>query len=154
MSREKTKNILNQVIADLSQFATVIHQAHWYMRGSDFLSKHPMMDEYMSEINDQLDEVAERLIVIGGAPYSTLSEFTANTKISDKAGSFEVPMAEHFQTLLDGYRYLQSLYQKGMDTAAEENDKVTEDMFIGFNRAIEKNIWMISAVLNKAPEFQ
>lgn len=154
MSREKTKTILNQAVADLSQFATVIHQAHWYMRGSDFLSKHEKMDQYMDEINDQLDEVAERLITIGGAPYSTLSEFMANTKISDKVGSFEVPMAEHFQTLLNGYQYLQRLYQEGIDAAAEENDKVTEDMFIGLNSTVEKNIWMISAVLNKAPAIQ
>jgi len=151
MGREKTKNILNQAVADLSQFATVIHQAHWYMRGTDFLTQHEKMDEYMNEINDQMDEVAERLIVIGGAPYSTLSEFAANTKISDMAGSFEVSMAGHFQTLLDNYRYMQGLYQEGIDTAAEENDKVTEDMFINLTSAVEKNIWMISAVLNKAP---
>lgn len=37
MKFEKTKEILNQLVADLSQFSVVIHQTHWYMRGPEFL---------------------------------------------------------------------------------------------------------------------
>ena len=32
----ENKEILNQLVADLSQFSVVIHQTHWYMRGSEF----------------------------------------------------------------------------------------------------------------------
>lgn len=150
MGREKTKVILNQAVADLSQFAAVIHQAHWYMRGERFLTMHPKMDEFMDEINEHLDEIAERLITIGGAPYSTLSEFAANTKITDKTGDFNLTIDDHLRTLLAGYRYILTLYQQGIDTAAEENDAVTEDMFTGLLAVIEKNIWMISATLGEA----
>ena len=90
MAVEKTKNVLNQLVADLSQFSTVIHQVHWYMRGPEFLTLHPLMDEYMDEINAQLDEVAERLITLGGAPYSTLKEFAENTGIKDEVGSYDL----------------------------------------------------------------
>ena len=47
------------MVADLSQFSVMIHQAHWYMRGSEFLTLHPQMDEYMDEVDGFLDEVAE-----------------------------------------------------------------------------------------------
>ena len=151
MNQEQTKEVLNQSVADLVQFSTIIHQAHWYMRGTRFLTLHPKMDEYMDEINVQLDEVAERLIIIGGAPYSTLKEFTENTKLPDVIGSFDVPMEKHLETLISGYRYLRDLYSKGIEAAGNENDHVTEDMFIEFKGAIEKNIWMLQPELNQAP---
>ena len=62
MKYQKTKEVLNQLVADLSQMAMVIHQTHWYMRGTNFLKLHPLMDEFMDEINAQLDVISERLI--------------------------------------------------------------------------------------------
>jgi len=152
MSYERTKGVLNQLVADLSQFSTIIHQTHWYMRGSDFLTLHPKMDEFMDEINAQLDEVAERLITIGGAPYSTLSEFAEHTNLGDEPGTYTKSMDERMARLVEGYRYLQALYEKGMEVAESENDLVTQDMLIACKGAVEKNIWMLQAKLGKSPE--
>ncbi|UQF71311.1 DNA starvation/stationary phase protection protein [Vagococcus lutrae] len=152
MNVEQTKKVLNQMVADLSQFSVMIHQAHWYMRGSEFLTLHPQMDEYMDEVDGFLDEVAERLITIGGAPYSTLKEFAEHTKLEDKPGSYDVSMNEHIETLINGYRYLQKLALEGIHAAGDEEDHVTEDLFIEIKGAVEKNIWMLTAKLNRAPE--
>lgn len=152
MKYAKTKEVLNQAVADLSQMSMVIHQAHWYMRGPGFLTLHPMMDTFMDDINAQLDEVSERLITLDGAPYSTLKEMAENTKIKDEKGRWDRSMEERLATLVDGYRYLIDLYQEGIDAAGEEEDNVTEDMFIGFKGEIEKRVWMIQAHLGKAPE--
>ena len=46
MKYEKTKAVLNQLVADLSQLAMVVHQTHWYMRGTNFLKLHPLMDDW------------------------------------------------------------------------------------------------------------
>ena len=51
MKFEKTKEVLNQLVADLSQMSMVIHQTHWYMRGPGFLTLHPMMDDFMDDVN-------------------------------------------------------------------------------------------------------
>lgn len=147
----KTQEVLNQAVADLSQFSAVIHQTHWYMRGPEFLSLHPKMDEYMDEINDFLDEIAERLIIVGGAPYSTLAEFAEYTGIPDEKGSYDKTIPERMEILISGYNYLRTLAQKGIDVAGEENDSVTEDIFIGMKGAVEKNIWMLTAKLDRAP---
>ena len=152
MAVEKTKNVLNQLVADLSQFSTVINQVHWYMRGPEFLTLHPLMDEYMDEINAQLDEVAERLITLGGAPYSTLKEFAENTGIKDEVGSYDLSIPEQMEKLVAGYRYLADLYEEGIEVSGEEGDDVTQDMFIEFKGAVEKKIWMVQAKLGRAPE--
>lgn len=151
MNQEQTKEVLNQLVADLVQFSTIIHQTHWYMRGKGFLTLHPKMDEYMDEIDEQLDEVAERLITIGGAPYSTLKEFAEHTKLPDEIGTFDKDMNDRLKNLVKGYRYLRDLYAKGIALASSEEDSVTEDMLIEFKGAVEKNIWMLQAELTESP---
>ena len=62
----KTQTNLNQLVADISQLTLIVHQTHWYMRGKTFFTMHPKMDELMADLDDQLDQIAERLIAIGG----------------------------------------------------------------------------------------
>ena len=95
----KTKAVLNQAVADLSKAASIVHQIHWYMRGAGFLYLHPKMDELMDALNDNLDEISERLITIGGAPYSTLKEFDDNSKLEETKGSFDKTMDENLARL-------------------------------------------------------
>ena len=47
-----SRAVLNQAVADLSVAHSILHQVHWYMRGSGFMTWHPKMDEYMEEISD------------------------------------------------------------------------------------------------------
>lgn len=152
MKYQKTKEVLNQLVADLSQMAMVIHQTHWYMRGTNFLKLHPLMDEFMDEINAQLDVISERLITLDGEPFSTLGEMADHTGIKDEKGTFGKGTPERLATLVRDYRYLEDLYQKGIEVSDEEKDYSTQDIFIGFKTEIEKKIWMIQAELNEAPE--
>ena len=41
MKYTKTKEMLNQAVADLTQLKTIVRQQHWYMRGAEFLKLHP-----------------------------------------------------------------------------------------------------------------
>ncbi|EOH95988.1 Dps family protein [Enterococcus pallens] len=152
MKFEKTKEVLNQLVADLSQFSVVIHQTHWYMRGPEFLTLHPLMDDYMDEINDQLDVISERLITLDGSPFSTLSEWAEHTGIEDEKGRWDRTIPERMEILVKGYRYLADLYQKGIDVTGEEGDDCTQDIFIEYKTDVEKKIWMLQAKLGKAPE--
>ena len=49
MKYPQTKEVLNQLVADLSQLSMVVHQTHWYMRGTNFLKLHPLMDEWQED---------------------------------------------------------------------------------------------------------
>lgn len=151
MKYSETKEILNQLVADLSQLHMVVHQHHWYMRGSRFLTLHPYLDEVMDELDSQLDFVAERLVTLDGSPVSTLSEIAKMTKIPDEKGNWGETIDERYAKIIDGYRYLDKLYEKGIEVSDKEGDASTNDMLTGFHTAIEKRIWMMSAELGKAP---
>lgn len=149
MKYDKTTVILNQLVADLSVFSVRIHQVHWYMRGSGFLTMHPKMDELMDQVNYQLDEISERLITLNGNPCSTLDEFIKESKLCEKKGSRDISIKEYLDYLLQGYQYLVSLYGEGITIACEEGDSCTEDIFIGHKKGLEKLVWMLKSELKK-----
>ena len=151
-SRPKTKTVLNQTVADLSKAASIVHQIHWYMRGRGFLRLHPAMDELMDGLNGHLDEFSERLITLGGAPYSTLKEFDEASSLEETKGSFDLTVEDHLNRLLDVYRYLRNLYQIGLDVTDQEGDDPTNGLFADAQGEVEKNIWMLRAELGLAPD--
>ena len=117
MKYEKTKEVLNQLVADLSQMSMVIHQTHWYMRGPGFLTLHPMMDDFMDDVNDQLDEISERLITLDGSPYSTLREMADQTKIPDEVGRWDRTMEERLaKEIMDAANNTGASVKKREDT--------------------------------------
>ena len=136
----ETKALLNQVVADLYVAHIALHQVHWYMRGRGFLVWHPKMDEYMDSLDGYLDEISERLITLGGKPYSTLTEFLQHSEIE-----------ESLERVLAIYRYLIALFQKALDVTDEEGDDVTNDIFVGAKAELEKTVWMLAAELGQAP---
>lgn len=150
-SNTKTKAVLNQAVADLSVAASIVHQVHWYMRGPGFLYLHPKMDELMDSLNDHLDEISERLITIGGQPFSTLVEFSSNSGLAETPGNFDKSMAEQLQLLVDTYKYLAALFQVGLDVTDEEGDAPSNDIFTAAKSDVDKTIWMLTAELGQAP---
>ena len=135
----KTKAVLNQAVADLS------------VRGPGFLYLHPKMDELMDSLNAHLDVISERLITTGGEPYSTLVEFSSNSGLTETTGTFDKPMSDQIQLLVDTYKYLSVLFQVGLDITDEEGDAPSNDIFTAAKSEIDKTIWMLTAELGQAP---
>ena len=146
----KTKEVLNQAVADLYVAHVALHQVHWYMRGRGFLVWHPKMDEDMEALDGQLDEISERLITLGGSPFSTLTEFLQNSEIEEEAGEYR-NVEESLERVLAIYRYLSELFQKGLDVTDEEGDDVTNGIFADAKTETDKTIWMLAAELGQAP---
>lgn len=146
----QTKAVLNQAVADLYVAHVALHQVHWYMRGAGFLVWHPKMDEYMESLDGHLDEISERLITLGGAPYSTLTEFLQHSEIEETAGEYQNVEAS-LERVLTIYRYLSSLFQEGLDVTDQEGDDVTNGIFADAKTEVDKTIWMLAAELGQAP---
>ena len=146
----KTKEVLNQAVADLYVAHIALHQVHWYMRGRGFQVWHPKMDEYMDSLDAYLDEISERLITLGGKPYSTLTEFLQHSEIEEEVGEFR-NVEESLERVLEIYRYFITLFQKALDVTDEEGDDVTNDIFVGAKADLEKTVWMLAAELGQAP---
>lgn len=147
----KTKRILNQTVADLSKAKAIVQQAHWYARGAGFMAFHEKMDDLLDQLSEQLDEFSERLIIIGGSPFSTLKELDEESNLTEENGSFDLSIAERTKRIVEVYRYLTSLYQTGVDITDEEGDDVTNGLFADTLGETQKLIWMLQAEIGEGP---
>lgn len=138
---------LNQLVATHGVLFTKLHQHHWFVKGPNFFVLHEKFEELYNEVNEHFDEFAERLLTIGGEPYSTLKEFIEHSTISEVPYTKEVAQKEMVQSVLDDFSILTEDLSKGIELAGDAGDDITEDLFIGYKTEIEKSMWMLKAYL-------
>ena len=103
------------------------------------------MDELKDQLDEHLDEFAERLITIGGSPVSTLAEFDKNSKIEMTPAAWGKSNSERVKELIVAYKYLTQLFKDGIKIAGDDGDDVTVDLYTTALGDIEKTLWMIEA---------
>ncbi|ALC80296.1 MULTISPECIES: Dps family protein [Bacillus] len=140
------KEILNHQIANYNVLYTKLHQFHWYVKGPHFFTLHEKFEELYNEAAEAFDELAERLLSIGGKPFSTLSEYLANTSLVEST-NVDRQSGEFVQELVENYEAIRNELIQAITVAGDEGDDVTEDLFIGLKANIDKHIWMLKAYL-------
>lgn len=98
---------LNKLLADLVVEYHKLQNFHWYVKGEDFFQAHAKLEEYYDGVNGFIDEVAEAILQVGGAPVATLDQFRSLSTIVEPAPEFVTSdtvlaaVREDFAALLD-----------------------------------------------------
>lgn len=137
--------MLNQQVANLNLMYVKLHNYHWFVKGDLFFTLHEKFEEFYDEITEKMDEVAERLLTIGGKPYATLKEYAANATIPEARGNETAE--EMVKQLIDDFNQLITEFGEALKEADSIGDNVTNDMLIGMQGDLEKHIWMLSPIL-------
>ena len=69
------ENKLNEFLADLNVFYRKLQNYHWNVQGKDFFQVHAKLEELYNEINEQIDEIAEHILILGGQPLGTVKDY-------------------------------------------------------------------------------
>ncbi len=135
-------NGLNQQVANLAIFFTKLHHFHWFIEGKSFFQLHEKFEELYDEVNELYDEYAERLIIIGGKPASSLSAYLKLTTLKESSTLDPKLMVD--EVVSDLSQLVAEL--KALTTISQDlGDEQSADMFIGTVAAFEKHIWMYKA---------
>jgi len=149
MATEEVKNYLNEVVATQGVFYIRLHQFHWYVKGSHFFTLHEKFEELYDAVTINLDVVAERLLAVGGEPYSTMSEFVEHSAIEEDVDDKNLSQDEMVKAVVADLNTIADSLDKGIDLTEEHEDFPSNDMLISMKEDVDKHLWMLKAYLGK-----
>lgn len=147
-AKKVSVNVLNGTLVDTIDLTNCVRMAHWTLRGSNFIGLHTMLEGFYNELFATADEVAERLVQIGGTPDGTSQLVGEKTRLPAYPQQTTASM-EHVKELADRFANLAKSVREGIDATDEAGDADTADLLTGLSRDLDKKLWMLEAHLDK-----
>ncbi|NRD76284.1 DNA starvation/stationary phase protection protein [Bacillus sp. BRMEA1] len=141
-------SLLNKQIANWSVLYMKLHNFHWYVKGEQFFTLHAKFEEFYNEAGLHVDELAERLLAIGGSPVATMKECLELASVQEAAGSESAQ--QMVQAIINDFSMIIGELKEGMSLAGELDDETTGDMLLAIHSGLEKHVWMLTAFLGKS----
>lgn len=146
MSRPVTE-VLNRQVANWSVMYIKLHHFHWYVQGPHFFTLHAKFEELYNEAAHYVDDLAERLLAVGGKPVSTMKACIEQASIKEAAGGESAE--QMVQAVVSDFTTLASELKEGIAAAEAADDEATGDMLLGMTETLEKHVWMLKSFLGK-----
>src|SRR5580693_2273533 len=80
--RSKLHQLLNERLADALDLESASKQAHWNVKGANFIALHELFDQLHSSIEEHVDTIAERVTALGGTARGTLQAASSATSLA------------------------------------------------------------------------
>jgi starvation-inducible DNA-binding protein len=142
-------HILSGLLADEFVLYTKTRNAHWNIDGPDFYEKHKFFELQYEQLDETMDEVAERIRMLGHYAPGTLQSFLKLTHLTelsreknDSHGFVKELLADHEDLII---RYRENIKR----FADELQDAGTSDFITGLMEIHEKMSWMLRVQLIK-----
>ena len=145
-SREKLVDLLNARLADSFDLYSQLKQAHWNVKGSDFIQLHELYDQIAESVLEQVDEIAERATALGGQALGTARMAAAASTLEEYPLDAFAGM-DTVEAVADRLAAYGASLRASIETALELEDQDTGDLFIEASRAIDKHLWFVEAHL-------
>ncbi len=142
----KTVEELQKLLANLQLYYTNLRGFHWNVTGVHFFGAHEKYEEYYDEAAAHIDEVAERILMLGGVPAHNFSDYLKVAAIKE-AGVVKDPK-EIAKLLLDYLKELIAVERGVLEAASETDDEGTAALVSDLLSAHEKAVWMLTASLS------
>lgn len=143
---ENTIKNLNIFLSNLNVFYRKLQNYHWNITGKDFFVFHSKLEEYYDKINEQIDEVAEFILMINGEPLGTMKDYLENTAIQE-AKNEKVKDNEVFETITKDYGILLENVTNIKKEADEQTDYLTSALMDNYILEYTKILWMLKQMM-------
>ena len=146
-NRDSIVKILNAVLADEYVLYTKTRNYHWNVVGPQFNDLHKFFEGQYEELDDFVDDVAERIRQLGGKSPGTLAEFTKAARIKERPGQRPNARAMLTALLADHEAVIKTLRADLAIAMDKLGDAGTSDFLTGLMEKHEKMAWMLRAVV-------
>jgi starvation-inducible DNA-binding protein len=144
LARKETVDLLNRRLADSLDLMLQAKQAHWTVRGPNFLALHKLFDRIAENCGDNADHLAERIMQLGGNAEGTAQVVVRITQLAP------YPLApstadQHIERIAAALNKYAGLIRGAIEECTHRGDAVSADIFTEIARAAEKSLWMLEA---------
>ena len=136
--------LLNQNLADAIDLAYQAKQAHWNVKGPSFIALHELFDEVVKEIEEGVDDLAERAVQMGGTANGTVRVAASRSRLDEYPLQINLG-EEHVAALSSALAAFGKSARAAIDAAAGEGDAGTADLFTEISRGVDKLLWKVEA---------
>jgi len=143
---ENILNNLNTFLSDLNVFYRKLQNYHWNIKGKDFFVIHSKLEEYYDEINEEIDEVAEHILTLGGEPLGTLKDYINTAKIAE-AENKKVDNTVVFNEVIKDFSTLLKCVVEIKKIADENEEYKTSALMDNFIESYSKKLWMLKQMM-------
>ncbi|GAB0111184.1 MULTISPECIES: Dps family protein [Pseudoalteromonas] len=119
---------------------------HWNIKGRNFFELHVKFEEIYNLLLLKVDEVAERILTLDGAPLHAFSDYLEVSKIKEAKGISDGVTA--VENLLAGYSTLIHMQRDILNQASDAEDEGTASLMSDYISEQEKLVWMLKAYLD------
>lgn len=138
--------LLNARLADSIDLALATKQAHWNLKGPNFIAVHEMLDPMRTAIDGHVDIIAERIAQLDGTPLGTSQAVVKATSLDAYPTDIK-KVPDHLAALADRFGKLANQVREDIDTADEAGDADSADILTAYSRDLDKNLWFIKSHL-------
>jgi starvation-inducible DNA-binding protein len=142
--RTQLCTMMNQRLASAVDLQMQLKQAHWNVKGPNFIGLHQLFDQVAEAVEGYVDLIAERVVQLGGVAEGTVRMAAARTRLPEYSPEISEGPA-HVEGVA---RALSTFGQESRDTIDDANDlddADTADLFTEVSRGIDKWLWFVEA---------
>lgn len=139
---------LSKLLADEFILYTKTRNAHWNVEGSNFYSMHLFFEAQFDQLDDIMDNIAERIRFIGHFAPATLKSFMELTHLTEASRNKNDSEGFVKELLADHNSIIESLRGNIDAFAVKFRDAGTSDFITGLMETHEKMAWMLRSHLN------
>ncbi len=143
-TRARVIEFLNEALADAVDLATQLKQAHWNVKGPNFIGLHRLFDEIVEDVREHSDEIAERAVALGGVALGTARIAADRSELAEYPADISAG-SEHVRAVSAALARFGARARESIGAAEEAGDADTADLFTGISRAIDKWLWFVEA---------
>ncbi|MEX0275495.1 MAG: Dps family protein [Flavobacteriaceae bacterium] len=136
---------LNILLANVQQYYQNLRGIHWNIKGKRFFDLHVKFEELYNDANLKVDEIAERILTLGGVPYHTFGDYQTHSNVP--VGKNVTKDEDAIRLIVDSLKELLIIERRILEASDAAQDEGTNSMMGDFITEQEKTVWMMKAWL-------
>ena len=143
-TRARVIDLLNARLADAIDLQSQAKQAHWNVKGPNFIALHELFDKINEDAAENVDDLAERVVQLGGVAEGTVRTAARRSSLSEYPPN-TVDGHSHVEALSSVLAAFGKSVRKAVAEANDLGDVDTANLFTEISCGIDKWLWFVEA---------